>query len=46
LQRTQTTEERCAYDAYTRESTDEDEPRVHRGEEEILINYAMTLDSR
>ena len=35
LQRTETTEERGAYDAYTRESTDEDELRVHRSEEEL-----------
>jgi uncharacterized protein (TIGR02271 family) len=35
LQRTETTEERGAYDAYTRESTDEDELRVKRSEEEL-----------
>ena len=35
LQRTETTEERGAYDAYPRESTDEDELRVQRSEEEL-----------
>jgi uncharacterized protein (TIGR02271 family) len=35
LQRSETTEERGAYDAYTRESTDEDELRVQRSEEEL-----------
>jgi uncharacterized protein (TIGR02271 family) len=35
LQRTETTEERGAYDAYTRESTEEDELRVQRSEEEL-----------
>jgi uncharacterized protein (TIGR02271 family) len=35
LQSTETTEERGAYDAYTRESTDEDELRVQRSEEEL-----------
>jgi uncharacterized protein (TIGR02271 family) len=35
LQRTESTEERGAYDAYTREATDEDELRVKRSEEEL-----------